>query len=133
MRVTDAELLSMRDAGMTNADIANSLGVTPQTIIRHIGPQPGKNWGDYKRRMGMPNTACTGISEAIPDAPAQALTVANLVTYLTGEVAQYSVDTKARMVKFMVPGAESMLEIPFDAWRTFVREVQAVVGYLKDE
>ena len=76
---------------------------------------------------------CTGISDAIPAAPAPALTVANLVTYLTGEVAQYSVDTKARQVKFMVGGAENVLEISFDAWREFVREVQEVAGYFKDE
>ena len=45
------EMLKMRYAGMTNADIANVLGVTHTTVWKHIGPQPGKNWEDFKQRM----------------------------------------------------------------------------------
>lgn len=36
------ELLTMRDSGMTNAEIAKSLDTTPATIRNYIGKQPAE-------------------------------------------------------------------------------------------
>lgn len=38
--ISRSELLTMREMGMTNAEIARSLDTTPATIIRYIGLQP---------------------------------------------------------------------------------------------
>lgn len=137
VRATDAEMRAMRDAGMTNADIANSLGVTQVTVYRHIGAQPGKNWAGYQRRMRQ-NPIVREVErltqpdvQAVPEsAPAAELVVTNRVTYLTGEAAEYCVDHRARVVRFMPAGAEGMLEIGFDEWAAFAREVQAVARNL---
>lgn len=137
LRVTDAEMRAMRDAGMTNADIANAMGVTYRTVWKHIGPQPGKNWAGYQRRMlqnpigrEVERLTQPDVQEVPASAPAAELVVTNRVTYLTGEAAEYCVDPKARVVRFMPAGAEDMLEIGFDEWAAFAREVQAVARSL---
>ena len=53
-RLTDQvsvdEMLKMREAGMTNQDIANSLNASVITVRRYIGTQPGNR----SRRMETP-------------------------------------------------------------------------------
>ena len=122
---TDDELRAMRNAGMTNADIANCLGVNPATIIRHIGPQPGKNWEGYKRRMAMPGPR-TVRAEPEEPAPEAVLAVTNRCTYLSGKVAEYCVDAGAKAVKFKPLTADGMVEVSFDDWAAFAREVEAI-------
>ena len=39
--VSIAEMQKMREAGMTNQDIANALDVSYQSVYRYIGKQPG--------------------------------------------------------------------------------------------
>lgn len=123
LTVSDDEMRRMRDNGMTNADIARNLGVTHHTIIRHIGPQPGRNWGDYQRRMRFEQKK---IPEPAPEAPEAVLCVINRCTYLSGKVAEYCVDAGAKAVKFKPLAADGMVEISFDDWATFAREVAAI-------
>ena len=125
LTVSNAELWQMRNNGMTNADIARSLGVTPATIIRHIGPQPGRNWEGYKYRMGIPEPKTTEASPAEHELEA-VLCVINRCTYLSGKVAEYCVDAGAKAVKFKPLAADGMVEISFDDWATFAREVAAI-------
>lgn len=46
LELSDSELLAMREAGMTNLDIANSLGVCYKTILRRIGPSDFRKHGE---------------------------------------------------------------------------------------
>ena len=39
--VTAAEMLELRDQGLSNHDIAKSLDISYQTVIRYIGKQGG--------------------------------------------------------------------------------------------
>lgn len=38
--VSQSEMLTMRDEGMSNEEIASHLGVSYQTVLRYIGKQP---------------------------------------------------------------------------------------------
>lgn len=49
LELNDSELLTMRESGMTNRDIANSLGVSYNTILRRIGA------ADFRRVGGAPS------------------------------------------------------------------------------
>ena len=49
LELNDSELLTMRESGMTNQDIANSLGVSYNTILRRIGA------ADFRRVGGAPS------------------------------------------------------------------------------
>lgn len=46
--VSIQQMLDMRESGMSNAEISNSLGVTPAVIRKYIGVQ-AKNEGKYRR------------------------------------------------------------------------------------
>lgn len=126
-RLTDQvsvdEMLKMREAGMTNQDIANSLNASVITVRRYIGTQAGNR----SRRMETPVRAT-----AAP-VPAPALAVSNRVTYLEGAVAEYTVDTKSETVLFQAKGTEACVGITFDQWEAFCQEVQAIQRYLSKE
>lgn len=42
IHVTAAEMLEMREQGMSNHDIAKSLDISPETVRRYIGQQGGR-------------------------------------------------------------------------------------------
>ena len=49
LELSDSELLAMRESGMTNRDIANSLGVCYNTILRRIGA------ADFRKERSAPS------------------------------------------------------------------------------
>ncbi len=113
-------MLKMREAGMTNQDIANSLNASVITVRRYIGTQPGRGSG----RKGPPAKA------ADTTEPTPALAVSNRLTYLEGAVAEYTVDTKSETVLFQAKGTEACIGITFDQWEAFSLEVQAIHRHL---
>lgn len=129
---TREELLAMREAGMTNRDIADTLHIAIGTVRKYIGPQPGKNWHDYiKRREAEPFTAPRQNVEPKPEPvnnPAARLVVTNRTIKLTGEIASYTVDAKDAMV--MIEAEDGLELLNFDDLKKFTDELQAIVCHL---
>lgn len=131
LEVTNTELLHMRDNGMTNRDIANSLGVSYHTILKRIGPQPGKNWGDYQRRMAEELPGQMNVKDyEEPENNAEAcLLVTNTVMYLEGDAAEWAIECKANNIMCKT---DAVINIPFDKFDDYVKEVLAIQRHLKD-
>ncbi len=123
--VSVEEMLKMREAGMTNQDIADSLDTTVCTVRRYIGLQPGSR----RRPDTAPGIDRTGKADAKIDA---ALTVTNRTLDLAGAVAEYSLDTKSGKVLFQVKGIDACMEISFEQWPDFCLEVQGIERHLKE-
>lgn len=128
---TDEELLAMRNAGMTNQDIANALGCTIHAVRNHIGPQPGKNWPDFKKRMTE-----TPPESKIPvhdmdeaaNGPSACLVVENRKIDLAGTYGNYSIDTKEQMIAIMTQQYQILLD--YDDFRTLTSEMNAILNKL---
>lgn len=95
--VTPQEMLTMRDTGMTNAQIAAALDVTPQTVYRYIGKMPS----DLRSKQNISTR-----SERMPDNKPQpphtirsALMIAARTHELRGDVLQLDVRTSNDGVK----------------------------------
>lgn len=66
--VTPAEMLTMREEGMSNHDIAKSLDVSYQTVVRYIGKQ-GKRIGGlaaFRDEPKKPETEVTEMATVMP-------------------------------------------------------------------
>lgn len=123
--VSVEEMLKMREAGMTNQDIADSLDTTVCTVRRYIGLQPGSR----RRPDAAPGIDRAGKADAKIYA---ALTVTNRTLDLAGAVAEYSIDTKSGKVLFQVKGIDACMEISFEQWPDFCLEVQGIERHLKE-
>lgn len=117
--VTVQEMRHMRDNGMTNQDIANTLDVSYPTVYRYLGKQPSRG-GMVSQYIPIDSKR-----ETPPEEEHEAvLPVVNRVTYLKGAFGQYSVDAQARTVTLIVKGA--MVEVEFDQWEAFASEIAAI-------
>lgn len=128
---TDEELLAMRNAGMTNQDIANALGCSIHAVRNHIGPQPGKNWPDFKKRMTEtppePQKPEPVRHEAA-NGPSACLVVENRKIDLAGTYGTYSIDTKEQMIAICTQQTQALLD--YDDFRTLAHELNAIVNKL---
>lgn len=132
LEIDREEMLKMRDNGMTNMDIANCLGITRQTVLRYIGPQPGKNWEGYKQRMAQPER--TNIVPIKPEPePEAVLVLTNQIKYLMGETAEWCVNPKDRIVMFKTCDTDRAVSISFDDYELFAKEVNAVSRHIKEQ
>ncbi len=117
--VTIQEMLTMRESGMTNDDIANALGVSYPTVYRAIGKQPSR--GGWVARSIHVKTQRVEAQTEEHDA---VLPVVNRVTSLAGKWATYSVDAGEKTVK--IECGDWQIGIPFGEWQTFCAEVEAI-------
>ena len=126
--VTIEEMRKMREAGMTNQDIADRLDVGKSTVYRYIGAQGGVG-GRVSRTIPAPVVPLERKREE-PVYPG-VLPVVNRVTYLTGTAAEYVVDAKEQKITFQL--GDVVAEVEFDKWRAFADEVQAVSRHLSEQ
>lgn len=119
------EMLNMRAAGMTNADIANAIGGSVSTVYRYIGAQPP----GLRRRQSPP---------PVPDKEEPrheefveaALVVENRSIGLAGLFAGYRIDVKSKQVAVFVEDGVDALIVPFDKVSTFASELNAICRHV---
>lgn len=128
--VSNDEMRRMRDNGMTNRDIANSLDISYVTVLKHIGPQPGRNWEDYKRRMDEQLPGQMNINDYEDDEHEACLMTSNIVKYLEGDVAEWCVDGKNKTIMMKIETGCIML--PFDKIEDFIKEAEAIKRHMND-
>ena len=135
--LNDQEMLNMRYAGMTNADIANALGVTTVTVIRHIGPQPGKNWADFKKRMKeapivpMPEAKVEVVPEPVI---AACLAITNRKISLAGTACKYGLDMGKKLLRVKRAKDEEgpVMEFPLEELGDIINELSAIARKLPE-
>ena len=116
------ELMNMRDAGMTNHDIANSTGLSYQTVLRRIGKQPGR-----MRTYDAPPTPRPSmeirpqVEEEVYEA---SLLVDDRVITLVGEVCGYTILFKEKSIKIERDG--EIITLSMDQITTFIKELAAI-------
>lgn len=118
----------MRESGMSNQEIADSLGCSYQTVLRLIGPQPK----GFKRERLVPVAA----SQPKPEKPVPitqnddilpaALVVAERTIVLQGEVGRYEIDTYNSRVHIQIP-EQGRFTIPLADLSIMSREISAIL------
>ena len=113
--VSVAEMLKMREAGMTNQDIANALDVSYQTIHRYLGVQPKsikKRYGFYKQKK-----------ETQEEKHEACLSVTCRTIDLSGVFASYTIADNAIKI-ILDEGSE--FSVNSEQLGDFIRELQAI-------
>ena len=127
--VSYEELAQMRDNGMTNKDIATSLGVSPQTVYKYLGPQPSRGWS----RHAYNDRPLSNPEQPNKDEPDDAaLIIENRTINLAGLFAGYKIDIKAKEIRVFVEDGVDALVIPFDQVVNFAKELRAITKHVKD-
>ena len=117
------ELMKMRESGMTNQDIANSLDIGISTVYRYIGAQPP---GIRKKREYISDFSYRQKEEQREEFEEAALIVEDRKISLAGLFAGYKVNIKAKEVIVFVEDDVDALTIPFDKVETFAKELRAI-------
>ena len=125
-QVSREEMMRMRESGMTNMDIANSLGISYPTVYRYLGAQPSRGGRvaatiDTSKFKAVESEPVRNEPERIEE---PALQVVNRTTSLAGIVAAFVVDAKCKMVTMTVD--DVTIEVPFDMWSQLTNEVVAI-------
>ena len=122
------ELLGMRNAGMTNTDIANALDISYASVYRLIGKQPGSMRASSHTAdlpPAEPQPATPERSDSAPE-PEAALIVEDRVYRLAGLFASYRVRVKDKEVDVYIDGENIAMTVKFDELGAFASEIAAI-------
>lgn len=122
------ELLRMRNAGMTNTDIANALDISYASVYRLIGKQPSSlRASNHTADLppSIPATAPASNETPVPE-PEAALIVEDRVLRLAGLFASYRVRVKDKEVDIYIDGEGVAMTVKFDELTAFASEIAAI-------
>ncbi len=129
--ISQSELLSMREQGMSNSEIAEALGVGYQTILRNIGKQPREirrsrkalTKSDFlEKKMNLPEE----------EAPVACLAVRKSPLCLTGSVADYELDSEREKITITNAQRDYYFRLEASNLEQFIRELQAIARNIED-
>lgn len=116
-------MYSMRREGMNNVQIADALGISRQTVIRHIGPQP-KELNDYSGPRG-PRGPRMKVAPVVEEAPPACLVVDARTISLTGMYGKYELDVKEGRID-IINGTGQEMRVNKDMLGDFINELSAI-------
>ena len=122
------ELLKMRESGMSNSEIAESLDVSYKTICNYLGK------GGPRRQTGR----APHVQERAPmkDEPVEAcLKMEPSEIRLTGAYGKYAFAPDGDSISVIIDG-DYFFSVPRDQLSTFIRELQAIernIGKVKTQ
>ena len=126
--VSISELLSMRDSGMSNQEIADSLGCSYYTVLRLIGKQPKEMRKEYTRIADTPSEKpkpAQVFKEEEEFIPAS-LVLAERTVVLQGEVGRYEIDTYKSSVSISITD-HGQISIPMSDLKVLYKEIAAII------
>ena len=119
------ELLRMREEGMSNQEIADSLDVGYQTILRLIGKQPAGTRKSCPDRTPRRKVTHSETARPTQDVSAQAcLVVQDRTVMLKGTFAAYEIPVRKKCVE--ISCEHGNVSVPFDKLDDFVAELSAI-------
>lgn len=120
------ELLKMREQGMSNQEIADSLDVSYMTIYRLIGPAPKELRKTYTR-------ACKNSSENLRGGVAEeetheaCLTIKRPEIYMVGNKWRYSATPGGNRVRIQTEAEGHWFSVDLEDLPQIIKELQAIV------
>ena len=133
--ITVAEMKKMRESGMTNQEIAASLEISYQSVLRHIGQQPSEYRGTSARwATTKPEHASGAPAAEKPDKPRFAVRVTKeTIEHIEDGIDPITatVDKVTRDVSIETYGG--VLVIPFDAMPVLAQFCVTLAGRCRDE
>lgn len=119
------ELLAMREQGMSNREIADSLAVSYQTIYRLIGKQP-QEMNAYTRRCGKaaPRLHAMPAEEETHEA---CLTIKRPEIYMVGNKWRYSATPGGNRVRIQTEAEGHWFGVALEDLPQIIKELQTIV------
>ena len=126
------ELMTMRGMGMSNAEIADNLGVSYATVLHAIGRQPSRSelTAQPKEEKSVQGSSVvvpfSAVQEELPTMPApkSTLTVRDRTVQLHGCACLYTISYTNKFVKLINCSDEVL--IPFEKLQAFAEELREI-------
>ena len=124
-------LYSMRDQGMSNQEIADTLGVSYMTILRYIGKNPNRAKRSTSVRKANPTNPDPVVSTKKYDQPdivkEAALVSGDILYSMQGSVGTYEINPKEKTIRICKD------RITYDELDTVITELSRIRDNLKDK
>ena len=123
-------LYSMRDQGMSNQEIADTLGVSYMTILRYIGKNPNRAKRSTSVRKANPTNTDPVSTKKYdqPDTVKEAALVSGDILYsMQGSVGTYEINPKEKTIRICKD------RITYDELDTVITELSRIRDNLKDK
>ena len=119
-----SELMTMRESGMTNHEIADVLGTSYKAVLAAIGRQPKelRKKPEFHTEILPPPTYAQEQKQEEPNA---CLVVANRLVELEGTFGSYNIPIRKGIVNITSKECGD-LQVPFDKLGDFINELQAI-------
>ena len=130
--VTPTEMMELRNQGMTNKEIAQSLDCCYKTVLKMIGKQPPELRSEYVSRApvskaaSLPKPRAEEVQEDIP----AALLVEDRIISLIGQAGSYTVSTTDKLISASLKDVAN-LSISFDQLPETIEKFESVVKELR--
>lgn len=136
--VSVSELMSMREQGMSNRDIASALDITYQTVLKYIGKQPPTSVMQRQPAAVLPVSGEETLNvvpdqEVHPDQQSSALRVVSAVYTLKGAAALYTFDTSEDEVVVSIDDEQDTqqhFEIPYNKLHALMDDLKEMMSRL---
>lgn len=119
-------LYSMRDQGMSNQEIADTLGVSYMTILRYIGKNPNRAKRSTPVRKANPDPVISTYDQ--PDTVKEAALVSGDILYsMQGSVGTYEINPKEKTIRICKD------RITYDELDTVITELSRIRDNLQNK
>lgn len=133
--ISKPELLTMREGGMSNAEIASSLGCSTASVYGLIGAQP-KEMTSMNRQRGArarvntteqsPSPVAQNAPQAAQEQKQAVLAVKATPVLLSGGFMEYVVSAGRKSVDVETHEGRCLMQIPADKLDLFIKELSAI-------
>ena len=121
-------LYSMRDQGMSNQEIADTLGVSYMTILRYIGKNPNRAKRSTSVRKANPDPVVSTKKYDQPDIVKEAALVSGDILYsMQGSVGTYEINPKEKTIRICKD------RITYDELDTVITELSRIRDNLQNK
>ena len=124
--VSISELMTMREEqGMSNREIADSIGCSYYTVLRLIGKQPAAYRKTPEASSVVPAPRRVFRAEEEEVVPAS-LVLAGRTLTLQGEVGKYEIDSSSQTVHIQIP-EQGRFSVSLDSLKILHSEIAAII------
>lgn len=132
LNLSVSELMQMRQEGMTNRDIAKVLDVSYATIVRRIGPAPGRQGRQTTPRFDRADTPAINEKKEFMPVMENFGDMQRMqdIAILDGYMARYAVDRIAKSVRCTIKNVADVVCYDIHTLRGYINELRCVLHML---